>query len=114
MHFIINWNIICHTFSDKEVLEDLDNDEKIVPTSKAPKSKKDRKKKKEEELEEAQRELERMNIGEENLDAATVSNKDTSEHLTENYIAEQNNKGSEQSKPKPKDKKQNKKVVVIF
>jgi len=49
---ILQLILIVYNFSDKDILEDLDNDEKAVPSSKAPKSKKDRKKRKEEELEE--------------------------------------------------------------
>ena len=100
-------------FSDNDSLEDLDNDEKVVPSSKAPKSKKDRKKKKEEELEEAQRELERMNIEDENSVPVQNSKRETMEN-TSDYIVEQNEKEHQMGKSKNKEKKKEKKVLLII
>ena len=52
-----------------------------------------------------------MNIGEENVAASNNSNKEIPDNITEDYIAEQNTKGSQTNKSKPKGKKQDKKVV---
>lgn len=102
-------------YSDKNYLEDSENEEKMaVPSVKAPKSKKDRKKKKEEELEEAQRELERINQGElsDEVDTANKLNADilktnkTSDSLSKMDVDEPHTE-----KIKSKSKKKDKKVI---
>lgn len=102
-------------------MEDSDNEEKIVaPVVKAPKSKKDRKKKKDDDLEEAQRELERMNEDENNLEeAVSFSSKPTKKEIgktkSNNSIMDSeeeydDKKESKITKPKSRVNKKDKKV----
>ena len=79
---------------------DSDNDEKISVPTKA-KSKKDRKKRKEEELEEAQRELEKLNDGE---DDDLVPMHDTKKIMEEHE--------PKSNKAKTKMSKKDKKVII--
>ena len=71
-------------------------------SAKAPKSKKDRKKRKDEELEEAQRELDRMNMEEADLEGATS--------LQQVRLDEGNEPGKRKGKTKTKADKKDKKV----
>ena len=109
------YHLYTFYYSDKNYLEDSENEEKMaVPSVKAPKSKKDRKKKKEEELEEAQRELERINQGElsDEVDTANKLNADilktnkTSDSLSKMDVDEPHTE-----KIKSKSKKKDKKVI---
>merc|ERR1712240_119842 len=85
---------------DKNDLVDSDNDDKISMPTKA-KSKKDRKKRKEEELEEAQRELEKLNDGE---DDDLVPMHDTKKIMEEHE--------PKSNKAKTKMSKKDKKVII--
>ena len=83
-------------FSDKKDLIESDNDEKIAVPTKTSKSKKDRKKRKEEELEEAQRELELLNDGEE--DPSMVNDKNKEMDKNESKANKSKSKASKKDK----------------
>ena len=95
-------------FSDVNNAEGADSDEKTMlsVSAKAPKSKKDRKKKKDEELEEAQRELDRMNMEEADLESATG--------LQQDKLDENRESGKRKVKTKGKADKKDKKVRTKY